>query len=335
MASAWDLWLTPTISLSLVIEAESSVPSITRFLSQWALYFQPYLLKQALEYEIEKRPELDLISSGTLRVVDYSCFRQRIANRADDAYRPIEDEENLVAEIAYSEGIENPSTEYELLEVALERVKSTYSLVEAASAESQRNFPNDGSADDDLRELWKMLKPDITLPSLTGKHWQELGFQNTSPVTDLRGVGMLGLEALLYFSRTYGERAVEVVDEAVNGGPNWYPLALASIHMTAFTLELAEKRDLQLFLLRSTQTKPDSSPSSTATSTDYTALLRMSSDLLLLFHEHWKQGSFTVMQFEQVEKDFQTALRPWIRRGVLDGRALGWERWDEGGIKLD
>jgi len=81
MASAWDLWLTPTISLSLIIEAESAVPSITRFVSQSALYFQPYLLKQALEYEVEQRPELDVISAGTLRVVDYSYFRQRIANR--------------------------------------------------------------------------------------------------------------------------------------------------------------------------------------------------------------------------------------------------------------
>lgn len=81
MASAWDLWLTPTISLSLIVEAESAVPSITRFISQWALYFQPYLVKQALEYEVGQRPELDVISAGTLRVVDYAYFRQTIAKR--------------------------------------------------------------------------------------------------------------------------------------------------------------------------------------------------------------------------------------------------------------
>ncbi|GAA5884279.1 hypothetical protein JCM16303_002438 [Sporobolomyces ruberrimus] len=335
MASAWDLWLTPTISLSLIIEAESAVPSITRFISQWALYFQPYLLKQALEYEVEQRPELDVISAGTLRVVDYSYFRQRIANRADDAYRPIEDEEGIAVELAKCEGVEKPSTEYELLQVVLERVRSTYLFVDAASTQARNPFPKDGSGDEDLRELWRLLKPDRDLPGLTGKHWQDLGFQNVSPSTDLRGVGMLALESLLYFSRTYGQRAAEIVTEAVDGGPNWYPFALASIHMTAFALDLAEKRDLQLFLLRSVQTKPDSSSSSTPQKADYTALLRISSDLLLLFHEHWKQGGSTVMQFEQVERDFQASLRPWIRRGILDGRALGWEKWDEGGIKLD
>lgn len=87
MSSAWDLWLTPTISLSLIVEAESSVPSISRFVSQWALYFQPYLVKQALAYEVEQRPELDIVSAGTLRVVDYSYFRHRIVHRVSPCPR--------------------------------------------------------------------------------------------------------------------------------------------------------------------------------------------------------------------------------------------------------
>lgn len=77
MSSAWDLWLTPTISLSLIIEAESPIASVTRFVSQWALYFRPYLLKQALEYELEQRPDQEVVSASTLRVVDYSYFRQK------------------------------------------------------------------------------------------------------------------------------------------------------------------------------------------------------------------------------------------------------------------
>ncbi|GAA6060145.1 hypothetical protein JCM10212_001442 [Sporobolomyces blumeae] len=334
MASAFDLWLTPTISLSLIIEAESPVPSVARWISQWALYFRPYLLHQALTWEVEQRSETDVVSAGTLRVVDYAYFRQRAVAEERGVELP-NDQDLVLAEIATAEGVEHPSVEYELLEVALERVLASYRLVESALEVSKRPFPTDGSADDDLKELWRILKPGQELSSLTGKHWQEIGFQNTSPSTDLRGVGMLALEALLYFARTCGDRAVEIVDEAVNGGDNWYPLALASIHMTAFALDLATSRDLQLFLLRSLQVRPDSTPSDPADRSDHSALLRISSDLLLLFHEHWKQGQFTVMQFEQTSKDFQSALRPWIRRGVLDGRALGWEKWDEGGIKLD
>ncbi|GAA5932582.1 ELMO domain-containing protein [Sporobolomyces koalae] len=336
MASAWEFWLTPTISLSLIIEAESSVPSVTRFLSQWALYFQPRLLGQALDYEIEQRPQLEVISAGTLRVVDYAYFRHNT-----EGYQSLQGDGPL-SEIAASERVENPSTQYELLRSALERVESTYALVTAASNGAQQQFSPDGSSDDDLKRLWKLLKPDLELPGLIGKHWQEVWLSrliirvepNVSPATDFRGVGMLALESLLYFAVTYGERACEIVDEAVNGGTHWYPLALASIHMTEFALDLATKRDLQLFLLRSVQA-PREARAASAERQDYTALLRIASDLLLLFHEHWKQGSYTVMQFEQVERDFRNALRPWIRRGVLDGRALGWEKWDEGGIKLD
>ncbi|GAA5880682.1 hypothetical protein JCM1840_005171 [Sporobolomyces johnsonii] len=342
MPSAWDLWLTPTISLSLIVEAESPVPSVARFLSQWVLYFRPALLKQALEYELEQRPHQDIVSGATLRVVDYAYWRETTA-KGGDLYRPV-GQDALSLSIAVSEGVECPSVEFELLEASLHRVLASYAIVDEVVEVSKQPFPKDGSADQQLRELWSLLKPEKELPGLVGKHWQDIGFQNTSPSTDLRGVGMLGLESLLYFARTYGERAAEIVDEAVNGGPKWYPLALAALHMTAFALDLATSRDLQLFLLRSLQTRPDvppadptssSSPSSSDTPIHITPFLRIASDLLLLFHEHWKQGGFTVMQFEQTSKDFQAALRPWIRRGVLDGRALGWEKWDEGAIKLE
>lgn len=75
MASAFELWLTPTITLSLVLESESDVPSLSRFVSQWLLYLRPALLRQALAYELQQRPDLDVVSAGTLRVVDYAYWR--------------------------------------------------------------------------------------------------------------------------------------------------------------------------------------------------------------------------------------------------------------------
>ncbi|BGP53720.1 hypothetical protein JCM8202v2_001290 [Rhodotorula sphaerocarpa] len=326
MSSAFELWLTPNITLSLVLESESDVASFSRFLSRTLLWLRPALLRQALAYELEQGPDLELVSAGTLRIVDYAYWRTTRAH------------------------------EHDLLSTALERVLITYAIADAAQEAADDPFPEDGSRDADLRTLWTQLKPDAPLPDMTGKHWQKLGFQNTSPATDFRGVGLLGLKALLYFAHTYGDRAAEIVHEAVDGGEHWYPFALASIHMTAFALELAVSRDLQLFLLRSVQAQPLSSdpspepsrsestpaaggPTSGRTSqeepVDLEPLLRVASDLVLLFHAHWRQGQYTVMQFEQVEKNFRAALRPWIRRGVLGGRALGWERGDQGQIKLD
>jgi hypothetical protein len=94
----------------------------------------------------------------------------------------------------------NYEQEFELLETALERVLSTYSLVETASAEALRTFPTDGSADDDLRELWRTLKLDQELPSLNGKHWQEV-----RSVSSLRYLQNLRNNMLLFNSWVFSE----------------------------------------------------------------------------------------------------------------------------------
>lgn len=75
MSSAWELYLTPSLTLSLLLEAESPLPSLARWLSQLALYFRPALLRQALAYEREQRPEGEVVGAGTLRVVDYAVWR--------------------------------------------------------------------------------------------------------------------------------------------------------------------------------------------------------------------------------------------------------------------
>ena len=151
----------------------------------------------------------------------------------------------------------------------------------------------------------------------------------------------ISLQSLLYFARTFSERAVEIVDEAVNGGLHWYahlssllPLtelmfsecrqvsfrsgkhsydgfhsrprnfgkncfvAFSTLDRFKLTESRILQRDLQLFLLRSLQAQPEpeSASTTTKTRTDHTPLLRIASDLLLLFHEHWRQGSYTVMR---------------------------------------
>lgn len=75
MSSAFELWLTPNITLSLVLESESDVASFSRFLSRTLLWLRPALLRQALACELEQGPDLELVSAGTLRIVDYAYWR--------------------------------------------------------------------------------------------------------------------------------------------------------------------------------------------------------------------------------------------------------------------
>ena len=49
-----------------------------------------------------------------------------------------------------------------------------------------------------LRSLWRALVPDQPLESRVSKQWGDIGFQGDDPSTDFRGMGLLGLENLLY-----------------------------------------------------------------------------------------------------------------------------------------
>ncbi|SCV69080.1 BQ2448_2100 [Microbotryum intermedium] len=363
--SNWDLWLSPTVSLSLIIEAETTNPSLTRSLSQFVLLvFRRSLLQEQLSYELSQRPigpgnQIGPVSSTTLRVVDYAYYKTWVGARNDARGTPIYPQE-LAATISTVQGIDQSTPAYQLLSVSLERVMAVYQLVDDVIERADTRFdPADEQGQDDLQQLWALLNPNRELRGMTGKWWVEvstvhavsisdritltdlavvpcsqLGFQGNNPATDFRDLGTLALDSLLFFARTYGHRAVQVVEESVEGGEYWYPMALGVMHMTAFALDLAKSRDLQLILLRSYQAPRDEGFSrSDQDPPNLGPFLAIASDLFLLFHLHWLRGGYTVMQFEQVSKEFQNALRPWIRRGVIDSRALGWETGNGGKVE--
>ena len=47
-------------------------------------------------------------------------------------------------------------------------------------------------------QLWRNLMVDCELTSRISKQWQDIGFQGNNPATDFRGMGLLGLQSLLY-----------------------------------------------------------------------------------------------------------------------------------------
>ena len=47
-------------------------------------------------------------------------------------------------------------------------------------------------------QLWNSLRPETKLESRISKQWTEIGFQGDDPMTDFRGMGMLGLQNLVW-----------------------------------------------------------------------------------------------------------------------------------------
>lgn len=63
---------------------------------------------------------------------------------------------------------------YQLLGPALQRVLRTYELVEAAQDRAKDQYDGTAEQEDQLRQLWKRLKPDHELTGLVSKQWQEV-----------------------------------------------------------------------------------------------------------------------------------------------------------------
>jgi ELMO domain-containing protein len=91
--------------------------------------------------------------------------------------------------------------------------------------------PNNNSHETKLLAIWKNLMPDVELENRISKQWQDIGFQGDDPSTDFRGMGMLGLENLLYFTHEYVGTARHLLSHSQH--PRYgYTLAVVSINIT-------------------------------------------------------------------------------------------------------
>ncbi|CAB4025064.1 Hypothetical predicted protein [Paramuricea clavata] len=79
--------------------------------------------------------------------------------------------------------------------------------------------------------------PDTALENRITSQWGEIGFQGKNPETDFRGMGILGLENLLYFAKNRNDVARKVLSES-HHPTYWYSFAIVGINLTALSWEL-------------------------------------------------------------------------------------------------
>lgn len=88
-----------------------------------------------------------------------------------------------------------------------------------------------------LLQLWRLLMPNDRLETRITKQWQEIGFQGDDPKTDFRGMGILGLENLLFFAEEYNSAARHVLLHSHH--PNHgYTFAIVGINLTSMAYNL-------------------------------------------------------------------------------------------------
>ncbi|XP_046390822.1 ELMO domain-containing protein 2 [Ischnura elegans] len=167
--------------------------------------------------------------------------------------------------------------------------------------ERLRATPYDSSNPDHeekLLLLWSLLKPEEPLDGRISKQWQDIGFQGDDPATDFRGMGMLGLENLLYFAREYPKVAQHVLSHSKH--PNYgFVYAIVGINLTS----------MAYYLLRNGTSKTHFY--NTCSGVPSLKLFHaMYSYLFFEFDKFWiKERPKNVMQFSIVRDKFEKNLK--------------------------
>ncbi|XP_028966757.1 ELMO domain-containing protein 2 [Galendromus occidentalis] len=94
--------------------------------------------------------------------------------------------------------------------------------------------------------LWESLRDD-PIEGLVSKKWQDIGFQGDDPRTDFRGMGMLGLDNLVFFVTQYNNLARHVLSRSLH--PKYgYSFAIVGINLTHLIHNLLRQGKLKTHL---------------------------------------------------------------------------------------
>jgi len=93
-----------------------------------------------------------------------------------------------------------------------------------------------------LNHLWESIFPNRRRNGgMITAEWGEIGFQGSDPATDFRGMGLLGLVQLLYFTTNYPSKARKVLLSS-NHPRRFYPFAATGINITSLILEFLNQQ---------------------------------------------------------------------------------------------
>lgn len=107
-----------------------------------------------------------------------------------------------------------------------------------------------------LLKLWELLMPSEKLESRITKQWGNIGFQGDDPKTDFRGMGMLGLVNLVFFSENYTDAARQVLSHA-NHPKLGYSYAIVGINLTEMAYSLLRSGALKTHFYNTVAGKPE------------------------------------------------------------------------------
>lgn len=149
-----------------------------------------------------------------------------------------------------------------------------------------------------LLKLWNLLRPDEALQSRVTKQWQDIGFQGDDPKTDFRGMGILGLENLVYFAQEYPSAASQALLHSLHP-LHGYAFAIVGINLTSMAMRLLRDGTAKTHIYNSSKTLPS-----------VRAFHHFYSYLFYEFDSFWIESKPTnMMEFSSIQSKFESSIR--------------------------
>ncbi|XP_058791128.1 ELMO domain-containing protein 2 [Phymastichus coffea] len=149
-----------------------------------------------------------------------------------------------------------------------------------------------------LLKFWNLLMPFEQLEARITKQWQDIGFQGDDPKTDFRGMGILGLENLVYFAQEYPTAATHVLSHSMH--PRYgYAFAIVGINLTSMALRLLKDGSAKSHMYNSLKTLPSIS-----------AFHQFYCYLFYEFDGFWIESKpSNIMEFSSIQEKFENNIR--------------------------
>lgn len=143
-----------------------------------------------------------------------------------------------------------------------------------------------------LEELWKHFLPENSKTPPSERDWTVLGFQRKdNPRTDFRGMGILGLNNLVYVSKIPAFKLILKESHKLD-----YSFAITGINLTADIYTYLKNKEVKF---RFMDKKKES----------IQLFSELYTEIFIMFHEYWREKKPNIMEFNQVKKDFWSQLK--------------------------
>ncbi|CEF61854.1 Engulfment/cell motility, ELMO domain-containing protein [Strongyloides ratti] len=124
------------------------------------------------------------------------------------------------------------------LKFSMKQIKAYHFLICLVESWRAKKYDSENKEHEaKLYELWSLLKKNEKLKSRKSKQWEDIGFQGTDPATDFRGMGLLGLEQLIYFAKNDLDNCLKILQLSQHPTKG-FPFAICSITISFIAKEL-------------------------------------------------------------------------------------------------